>query len=72
MLQAKQTTELDLSTEVATRLSLVDRSSPAGSIYDAQPLYTTYARHSDEDVPRLTRVRGNVQLAVIKLAEEMH
>ncbi|RVE57389.1 hypothetical protein OJAV_G00215680 [Oryzias javanicus] len=53
--KAKQSTELDLSTEVATRLSLVDRTSSAGSIYDAQHLYTTYARHSDEDVPRLTR-----------------
>lgn len=71
VLQAKQTAELDLSAEVATRLTLVDRSSSAGSIYDAQPLYTTYARHSDEDLPRLTRVRENVQLTQL-LAEEMH
>uniref|UniRef100_A0A3P9MD41 Ubiquitin-like protease family profile domain-containing protein n=1 Tax=Oryzias latipes TaxID=8090 RepID=A0A3P9MD41_ORYLA len=53
--KAKQTAELDLSAEVATRLTLVDRSPSAGSIYDAQPLYTTYARHSDDDLPRLTR-----------------
>lgn len=44
--------ELDLSTEVATRLNLVDRESCAVGLPDAQ---TAHARHSDEDIPRLTK-----------------
>ncbi|KAM9709112.1 sentrin-specific protease 2 isoform 2-T2 [Menidia menidia] len=51
----KQATELDLSTEVATRLNLVDRDTPAGSLSTTQAAYSTQARHSDEDIPRLTK-----------------
>ena len=54
MLQQKQAAELDLSTEVATRLNLVDRETPAVTLTDT---HTAHARHSDEDVPRLTKVR---------------
>ncbi|XP_074547785.1 sentrin-specific protease 2 [Halichoeres trimaculatus] len=54
----KQTPELDLSTEVATRLNLVDRETPAASVPDTHTTHTTHtthARHSDEDIPRLTK-----------------
>ncbi|XP_011617118.2 sentrin-specific protease 2 isoform X1 [Takifugu rubripes] len=48
----KQTTEMDLSTEVAIRLSLVDREaspvSPPGAL-------SAPSRHSEEDIPRLTK-----------------
>ncbi|XP_028252217.1 sentrin-specific protease 2 [Parambassis ranga] len=44
--------ELDLSTEVATRLSLVDRDTHAISLYNTQ---SAHKRHSDEEIPRLTR-----------------
>jgi len=57
VLQQKQAAELDLSTEVATRLSLVDRETTAGSLSSTQAAYTTQARHGDEDIPRLTKVR---------------
>ncbi|KAF3701051.1 Sentrin-specific protease 2 [Channa argus] len=39
--------ELDLSTEVATRLNLVDRETP--------DTHWAHIRHNDEDVPRLTK-----------------
>lgn len=48
----KQTAELDLSTEVATRLNLVDRDSAAVSAPDTHSAHTW---HSDEDIPRLTK-----------------
>ncbi|KAF7667503.1 hypothetical protein LDENG_00056400 [Lucifuga dentata] len=48
----KQAVELDLSTEVATRLNLVDRETPAVAPPDA---HSAYMRHSDEDVPWLTK-----------------
>ncbi|XP_010749399.3 sentrin-specific protease 2 [Larimichthys crocea] len=51
----KQAAELDLSTEVATRLNLVDKETPAVSLPDAYSAHTAHARHSDEDVPRLTK-----------------
>lgn len=57
VLQQKQAAELDLSTEVATRLNLVDKETPAVSLPDAYSAHTAHARHSDEDVPRLTKVR---------------
>lgn len=50
VLQQKQAAELDLSTEVATRLNLVDRETPADT-------HLAHTRHSDEDTPRLTKVR---------------
>ncbi|XP_040916384.1 sentrin-specific protease 2 isoform X2 [Toxotes jaculatrix] len=51
----KQAAELDLSTEVATRLNLVDRETPAVSLPDTQSAHTAYTRYSDEDIPRLTK-----------------
>ncbi|XP_041827340.1 sentrin-specific protease 2 [Melanotaenia boesemani] len=50
----KQAGELDLSTEVATRLSLVDRDTLAGNVSYTQAAYT-HPRLSDEDIPRLTK-----------------
>ncbi|XP_026173153.1 sentrin-specific protease 2 [Mastacembelus armatus] len=48
----KQSAELDLSTEVATRLNLVDREVSAVSLPET---YLAQTRHSDEDIPRLTK-----------------
>ncbi|XP_026196208.1 sentrin-specific protease 2 isoform X2 [Anabas testudineus] len=48
----KQAPELDLSTEVATRLNLVDRETLAVSLPDT---HSTHTRHSDEDIPRLSK-----------------
>ena len=56
----KQAAELDLSAEVATRLSLVDRETAAVSLPDTYTLYTAHTRHSDEDIPKLTKVRLHV------------
>lgn len=52
MLQQKQAADLDLSTEVATRLNIVDRETPA-VVPDA---HTAHTRHTDEDIPRLSKV----------------
>lgn len=62
--QQKQAAELDLSTEVATRLSLVDRETPAVSLPDR---FSAHTRHSDDDVPRLTKVRLNVSVLDVVL-----
>ncbi|XP_071354524.1 sentrin-specific protease 2 [Trachinotus anak] len=51
----KQTVELDLSAEVATRLNLVDRETPAVSLSETHSVHTAHTRHSDEDIPRLTK-----------------
>ncbi|XP_034418831.1 sentrin-specific protease 2 isoform X2 [Cyclopterus lumpus] len=51
----KQAADLDLSTEVATRLNLVDRETPDVSHPDAHSAHTAYTWHSDEDTPRLTK-----------------
>lgn len=56
MLQQKQAAELDLSTEVATRLNLVDRETPGVSPPDTYSAHTAHTRHSDEDIPWLTKV----------------
>ncbi|KAF3845037.1 hypothetical protein F7725_008200 [Dissostichus mawsoni] len=55
VLQQKQAADLDLSTEVATRLNLVDRETPAVSLPDSHPAHTAHTRHSDGDIPRLTK-----------------
>lgn len=55
--QQKQVAELDLSTEVATRLNLVDRETLAVGPPDAHSAHTAHSRHSDEDIPYLTKVR---------------
>ncbi|KAK0137202.1 Sentrin-specific protease 2 [Merluccius polli] len=48
--------DVDLSTEVATRLHLVARESPALSQHgDQPPTHAGLTRHSDEDLPRLTK-----------------
>ncbi|KAM9355451.1 sentrin-specific protease 2 isoform 2-T2 [Pholidichthys leucotaenia] len=51
----KQAAELDLSTEVATRLNLVDKDIPTVSVIDTPAVPVAYTRHSDEDIPRLTK-----------------
>ncbi|KAG7510272.1 sentrin-specific protease 2-like [Solea senegalensis] len=51
----KEAAEIDLSTEVATRLNLVDRESAAVGLPDAQPAHTTHTRHSDEEMPKMTK-----------------
>ncbi|KAM3870971.1 uncharacterized protein senp2 [Diretmus argenteus] len=51
----KQVAELDLSTEVATRLNLVDREVPALSLPDTYSAHAAHTRHSDDDLPRLTK-----------------
>uniref|UniRef100_A0A8C6Q7L4 SUMO specific peptidase 2 n=1 Tax=Nothobranchius furzeri TaxID=105023 RepID=A0A8C6Q7L4_NOTFU len=51
----KQTAEVDLSTEVATRLNLVDRDVSAAVFPEGQPTYVSHTRHGGEDVPRLTK-----------------
>ncbi|XP_039994070.1 sentrin-specific protease 2 isoform X2 [Xiphias gladius] len=51
----KQAAELDLSTEVATRLNLVARGNPAVSLPDTHSAHTAHTRYSDEDIPRLTK-----------------
>ncbi|KAM7403310.1 hypothetical protein PAMA_003980 [Pampus argenteus] len=48
----KPTADLDLSTEVATRLNLVDREASAASLPDTP---SAHIRHGDEDIPRLTK-----------------
>ncbi|XP_041669206.1 sentrin-specific protease 2 isoform X2 [Cheilinus undulatus] len=55
VLQQKQAAELDLSTEVATRLNLVDRETSAATIPEAHTAHTAHSRHADEDIPRLTK-----------------
>ncbi|XP_008307881.1 sentrin-specific protease 2 [Cynoglossus semilaevis] len=51
----KEATELDLSTEVATRLHLVDKDTTAVRLPDAHPSHSAFTRHSDEDIPKLTK-----------------
>lgn len=51
----KQAAELDLSTEVATRLNLVDRETPAVGFSDTHSTHTAPTRHSDEAIPQLTK-----------------
>ncbi|XP_037097988.1 sentrin-specific protease 2 [Syngnathus acus] len=50
----KPFSDWDLSTEVATRLNLVDRVAPAASPADSHTL-STHVRHTDDDIPRLTK-----------------
>uniref|UniRef100_A0A1A7WYE3 SUMO1/sentrin/SMT3 specific peptidase 2 n=1 Tax=Iconisemion striatum TaxID=60296 RepID=A0A1A7WYE3_9TELE len=51
----KQIAEVDLSTEVATRLHLVDRDTSAVVLPETPPTYVSHSRHGEEDVPRLTK-----------------
>ncbi|XP_047201962.1 sentrin-specific protease 2 [Girardinichthys multiradiatus] len=53
-IKTKETAEVDLSTEVATRLNLVDRDASALSVSETQSGYAPHVRHS-EDIPRLTK-----------------
>lgn len=53
--RCSKTTEPDLSTEVATRLNLVDKAPRAGNPPEAQPPPPTHTRYTDEDVPRLSK-----------------
>lgn len=54
--QQKQAAELDLSTEVATRLNLVDREAPVVSPCDSHSAHKAHVRHSEEDIIYLTKV----------------
>lgn len=47
---------MDLSTEVAIRLSLVDRDVSPLSPPGALSAHTAPSRHSEEDIPQLTKV----------------
>ncbi|XP_029982888.1 sentrin-specific protease 2 [Sphaeramia orbicularis] len=47
--------EPDLSTEVATRLNLVDKAPPAVSPPETHSTHTAHARYTDEDIPRLSK-----------------
>lgn len=64
--------DVDLSTEVATRLHLLDRETPAVATQperDWPPAHGSLARHSDanDDLPRLTKVGAPTNIAVSKL-----
>ncbi|XP_061553078.1 sentrin-specific protease 2 isoform X3 [Phycodurus eques] len=50
----KPVAELDLSTEVATRLNLVDRVTPAVGPAGAHT-HAALVRHTEDDIPRLTK-----------------
>lgn len=63
--QQKQAPELDLSTEVATRLNLVDREAPGLNLPDP---YSAHKRHGDEDIPRLTKVKLKLNVSVLLIA----
>lgn len=47
---------MDLSTEVATRLTLTDREVPPFDPPGAQSAHTTPPRRSEEEMPQLTKV----------------
>uniref|UniRef100_A0A3Q2P6X5 Sentrin-specific protease 2 n=1 Tax=Fundulus heteroclitus TaxID=8078 RepID=A0A3Q2P6X5_FUNHE len=51
----KDAPDVDLSTEVATRLNLVDRDAFPPGASEPQSAYAARIRHSDEDIPRLTK-----------------
>lgn len=51
----KPAAELDLSTEVATRLKLVDQETPAFVPPETHSFDTVHQRYSGEDIPRLTK-----------------
>ncbi|KAM6973040.1 sentrin-specific protease 2 [Aplochiton taeniatus] len=51
-LMQRKAAEVDLSTEVATRLNLVEKGGPAHAQTET---YTTHTRHSEEDLPKLTK-----------------
>ncbi|XP_037551369.1 sentrin-specific protease 2 isoform X2 [Nematolebias whitei] len=63
----KQAAEVDLSTEVATRLNLVslsDRDTSAVSLTETQPTYTTHARRGDEDIPLTKEMAAEISEAL--------
>lgn len=55
--QQKPSAEMDLSTEVATRLKLVDQETPATGAPETHSINTAHQRYSGEGIPRLTKVR---------------
>lgn len=58
----KQTAELDLSSEVASRLSLVDKAPTTVSLPEPHPPHT---RYTDEGIPRLSKeMAGEVTSAL--------
>lgn len=59
-LEQKPSAELDLSTEVATRLKLVDQDTPAFVASETHSVDAGHQRYSGEGIPRLTKVRLTV------------
>lgn len=56
---------MDLSTEVAIRLSLVDREVSSVNPPGTQSAPTTPSRHSEEDIPQLTKVRTTQAIVAV-------
>lgn len=63
---------MDLSTEVAIRLSLVDREPSPVSPPGALSAHTAPSRHSEEDIPQLTKVSTPLQGVVAVLNKRGH
>uniref|UniRef100_A0A8C5F702 SUMO specific peptidase 2 n=1 Tax=Gadus morhua TaxID=8049 RepID=A0A8C5F702_GADMO len=63
----KHPSDTDLSTEVATRLHLVDPALTQQS--DQPPTRTNLTRHADEDLPRLTRDMAEEVSAALNQAD---
>lgn len=59
--QQEPATELDLSTEVATRLKLIDQEAPAAVAPETHSFDTAHQRYSSEGIPRLTKVRSTAR-----------
>lgn len=64
--QQKPAAEMDLSTEVATRLKLVDQETPAVVAPETHSVDTAHQRYSGEGIPRLTKVRLTAVMNRIK------
>lgn len=56
---------MDLSTEVATRLKLVDQDAPAFAAPETHSFDTGHQRYSGEGMPRLTKVRMTVMTQIM-------
>ncbi|XP_072313915.1 sentrin-specific protease 2 [Eucyclogobius newberryi] len=50
-----QSAEVDLSTEVATRLNLVDKAPAATSLPESYSAHSAHARYTDDEIPRLSK-----------------
>lgn len=68
MLWQKHLTEVDLSAEVATRLTLADREVPPFDPPGAKSAHATPSRHGEEEMPQLTKVRTLSHSCCVKQA----